>query len=100
MFLHIMNLVRQIKSRQQSLGKTTREIAKLVGMAPSNATNSLAGKIDVRASTLEAFADALDAKWVLVPRHLLPEIERILSGKSIGPDDVPSAAQRFLNRGE
>ncbi|MES2071716.1 MAG: XRE family transcriptional regulator [Pseudomonadota bacterium] len=95
-----MSLIRQLKSRQQSLGKTTRDIAKLVAMAPSNASNSLSGKIDVRASTLEAFADALDAKWMLVPRHLLPEIERLLSGKSIGPDDVPSAAQRFLDRGE
>lgn len=95
-----MSLIQQIKARQQSLGKTTREIAQLVAMAPSNATSALSGKIDVRASTLEGFADALDAKWVLVPRHLLPEVERILSGRSVGPDDVPSAAQRFLNRGE
>ncbi|MFZ6644971.1 XRE family transcriptional regulator [Undibacterium sp. TJN25] len=92
-----MSLIPQIKARQQSLGKTTRDIAKMVAMAPSNATNSLSGKIDVRASTLEAFAGALDAKWVLVPRHLMPEVERLLSGKSIGPDDVPSAAQRFLD---
>lgn len=76
--------------------KKVPEIAKYVAMAPSNVYRMFASGRDMKASTLEAFAAALDAQWVLVPKHLLPEVERLLSGKSVGPDDVPSSIERML----
>jgi hypothetical protein len=60
----------------------------------------LASGRDMRASTLDALASALDAQWVLVPKHLVPEVERLLSGKGIGPDDAPSSIERLLGDAE
>ncbi len=42
-------------------------------MAAPNLSVALSGKQDVRASTLEAIATALDAEWVLVPREHLAD---------------------------
>lgn len=56
----------------------------------------LTGKHDTRASTLDALAATLNAEWVLVPKHLLPEVNRLLSGKTLAPDNIPSAMERML----
>ncbi len=65
---------------------TLASVAGLIGMAASNLTTVMKGKHDVRASTLEAIAAALDAEWVLVPRECRAAVDRIFEGKSIGPD--------------
>lgn len=93
-----MSFVKQLLVRKQQLRKTTQEIADMIGGSRPNLTRVLSStvKSDPRASTLEAVADALDAKWMLIPRHLVPEVERLVSGKPIGPDDIPSAAERLL----
>lgn len=66
-------------------------------MSVPQVSNVLSGKLDSRLSTLEALGDAMDASLVLIPKHLLPEISRILSGKPIGPDDIPSTVDRLLS---
>lgn len=65
-------------------------------MSVPQVSNVLSGKVDSRLSTVEALADSMDASLVLIPKHLLPEVARLLSGKTIRPDDVPSTVDRLL----
>lgn len=71
-------------------------LATLTGMSVPQVSNVLGGKVDARLGTIEALANAMEASIVVIPKHLLPEVERLLSGKAIGPDDVPSSVDRFL----
>lgn len=71
-------------------------LATLTGMSVPQVSNVLGGKVDARLGTIEALANAMEASVVVIPKHLLPEVERLLSGKAIGPDDVPSSVDRFL----
>lgn len=86
----------QLQERRLSLKRTMRDLQALTGIAQANLSNIMAGKRGVQSPTLEALGDALDAKWVLVPKHLLPDVERLLSGRSLGPDDVPSTVERLF----
>ena len=95
-----MSLTEQLQARRKSLKKTIPEIAEYIAMDPSNVYRMFASGRDMRTSTIEAIAAALGAQWVLVPKHLLPEVERLLSGKSIGPDNVPSSIERMLGNDE
>lgn len=91
-----MRIGEQLQRRRATLGKTLQSIADLTAMSVPQVSNAMTGKVDSRISTVEALADAMNATYVLVPKHLLPEIQRLLSGKAIGPDDVPTAAERIL----
>ena len=91
-----MTVFEQLQQRRGNLGKTLQNLADLTAMSVPQVSNALNGKADSRLSTLEALADAMDASFVLIPKHLLPEVSRLLSGKTIGPDDVPSTIDRFL----
>jgi transcriptional regulator with XRE-family HTH domain len=93
-----MNFFGQLKERKDRLGKNLSMLAGLTGMSAPHISNILNGLKDAQASSLDALADAMDAKWVLVPKHLLPELERLLSGKTIAPDDVPSTVDRLFGR--
>jgi transcriptional regulator with XRE-family HTH domain len=91
-----MDFFSQLQQRRAQLGKTHRALSEATGIASPNVSNIITGKKDVKASTLQAMADALDARWMLIPKHLLPEVERLLSGKAIGPDQVPSTVERLF----
>ncbi len=91
-----MTVFEQLQQRRSQLGKTLQSLASLTAMSMPQVSNVLSGKVDSRLSTCEALADAMDARLVLIPKHLLPEVSRLLSGKTIGPDDVPSTIDRLL----
>jgi hypothetical protein len=91
-----MSFVSQLNARRKSLKRKIPEIAEYIAVQPSNLYRMLASGRDMRGSTLDALAAALDAQWMLVPKHLIPEVERLLSGKAIGPDDAPSSVERLL----
>ncbi|MBV6320565.1 helix-turn-helix domain-containing protein [Duganella violaceipulchra] len=91
-----MSVFEQLQRRRRQQGKTLQSLASLTAMSVPQVSNVLAGKVDSRLGTIEALADAMDASLVLIPKHLLPEVARLLSGKSIGPDDVPSTVDRLL----
>ena len=91
-----MTVFEQLQQRRTQLGKTLQNLASLTAMTVPQVSNVLSGKLDSRLSTCEALADAMDARLVLIPKHLLPEVARLLSGKAIGPDDVPSTVDRLL----
>jgi transcriptional regulator with XRE-family HTH domain len=91
-----MTVFEQLQQRRSQLGKTLQNLASLTAMSVPQVSNVLSGKVDSRLSTFEALADAMDASLVLIPKHLLPEVARLLSGKTIGPDDVPSTVDRLL----
>lgn len=86
----------QLDSRRRALNRKVSVLVDVTGIAQPNISNILGGKREAQSSTLEALGDALDAKWVLIPKHLMPEIERLLSGKPIGPDEVPSTVDRLF----
>lgn len=94
-----MTIPDQLQQRRRQLGKTLKNLASLTAMSEPQISNALNGKVDSRLSTSEALAHAMDASLVLVPKHLLPEVARLLSGKPIGPDDIPSTVDRFLSGG-
>ncbi|WP_051516940.1 helix-turn-helix domain-containing protein [Herbaspirillum sp. RV1423] len=91
-----MAIIEQLQQRRSRLGKTMQSLASVTGMSVPQVSNALSGKVDSRISTLEALADAMDSNLVLVPKHLLPEVSRLLAGKAVGPDDVPSTIDRLL----
>nr|WP_315260967.1 helix-turn-helix transcriptional regulator [uncultured Duganella sp.] len=91
-----MKVFEQLQQRRGQLGKTLQTISTLTAMSVPQISNVLSGKVDSRLSTVEALADAMDASLVLIPKHLLPELARLLSGKTIGPDDIPSTVDRLL----
>jgi transcriptional regulator with XRE-family HTH domain len=91
-----MTVFEQLQQRRSQLGKTLNDLANVTAMSVPQVSNVLSGKLDSRLSTFEALADAMDARLVLIPKHLLPEVSRLLSGKTIGPDDVPSTVDRLL----
>lgn len=95
----LMDTREQLKQRRAQQGTTLLELAELTGLDTSVISHTLSGKRDSRISTYESLAGAMDAKLVVVPVYLLPEIERLLSGKAIGPDDVPTAAELILRGG-
>ncbi|TYQ18981.1 UNVERIFIED_ORG: helix-turn-helix protein [Zoogloea ramigera] len=91
-----MTIFQQLQQRRNAQGKTLQYLATLTGMSVPQVSNVLGGKVDARLGTIEALANAMEASVVVIPKHLLPEVERLLSGKAIGPDDVPSSVDRFL----
>ncbi|NRR34130.1 helix-turn-helix transcriptional regulator [Oxalobacteraceae bacterium] len=91
-----MTVFEQLQQRRSQRGKTLQYLASLTGMSVPQVSNVLGGKVDARLGTVEALANAMEASLVLIPKHLLPEVERLLSGKTIGADDVPSTVDRLL----
>lgn len=94
-----MKLSQLLAIRRAQSHHTLQQIHDVTGIAMSSISKLLRGKSEPKASTLEALADALDASWVLVPKHQLPEVQRLLSGKAIGPDGVPSTVDQLFDRG-
>ncbi|MDQ2819748.1 MAG: helix-turn-helix transcriptional regulator [Pseudomonadota bacterium] len=92
-----MKISEQLQSRRAQLHRTLQQVHALSGIAMSSVSNILNGHVEPRSGTLEAMADTLDASWVLVPKHLLPEVERLLSGKVIGPDAAPSTVEQLFS---
>lgn len=93
-----MNLIEQLRVRRANLQRTQEYLSKITGINRPRVTAVLSpsSNIDARVSTIDALAAGLDAEWVLVPRHLVPEVNRLLQGKTIGPDNIPSAMERLL----
>ncbi len=75
-----------LRALRDHRGFSLADVGRLIGMAPSNLSAALSGRQDVRASTLNAIAAALDAEWVLVPKEQLEDVRQVLAGKSSGPD--------------
>lgn len=95
-----MLMIGQLRARRAELQRTLQGLTDLTGLSRPYLSGILSAgsKKDVRASTLEAVAAGLDAEWMLIPKHLTPEVRRLLSGKTIAPDQVPSAMERMLGR--
>lgn len=93
-----MSMIEQIRCRRLQLRRTAQSLAELTGVSRPHLSAILSrnSRKDVRASTLEALAGSLDAEWALIPKHMMPEVRRLLSGKAVGPDQVPSAMERML----
>ena len=91
-----MKLSEWLSARRVQSNRTLQQIHEVTGIATSSLSNLLNGKSEAKAGTLEALADALDATWVLVPKRLLPEVQRLLSGKAIGPDETPSTVDQLF----
>ena len=98
--LNAMKISEQLVARRAQLNRTLQQVRALSGLALSSVSNILNGHVEARSGTLEVLADTLDANWVLVPKHLLPEVQRLLSGKVIGPDPAPSTVEQLFSAGK
>jgi transcriptional regulator with XRE-family HTH domain len=94
-----MKIAEQLSARRAQTDRTLQQVHDVTGIAASSVSKLLTGKSEAKSGTLEALADALDATWVLVPKHLLPEVQRLLSGKAIGPDEAPSTVDQLFAGG-
>jgi len=94
-----MKISEQLSARRAQTDRTLQQVHDVTGVAASTISKILTGKADAKSDTLEALADSLDATWVLVPKHLLPEVKRLLSGKAIGPDEAPSTVDQLFAGG-
>lgn len=95
-----MNIPEQLRTRRAQTRRTLQDVHDVTGLASSTVSKILTGNAEARSGTLEALADVFDASWVLVPKHLLPEVERLLSGKAIGPDESPSTVEQLFSGGK
>ena len=73
-----MTIFQQLQQRRNAQGKTLQYLATLTGMSVPQVSNVLGGKVDARFGTVEALANAMEASVVVIPKHLLPEVERLL----------------------
>lgn len=87
-----MSFIAQVRALRARRALATARLVELLGMARPNLVRVLGGKHDVRASTLEGLAAALDAEWVLVPKEQLEAVQRILTGKDAEPDWAAKSA--------
>ena len=94
-----MKFSEQLSARRAQSKRTLQQIYAVTGIAASSVSKLLNGKSEAKAGTLEALADALDAAWVLVPRHLLPDVQRLMSGQAIGPDEARSTVDQLFGCG-
>ena len=94
-----MKFSEQLSARRAQSKRTLQQIHSVTGIAASSVSKLLNGKSEAKAGTLEALAAALGAQWVLVPRHLLPDVQRLLSGKAVGPDQAPSTVDQLFGSG-
>lgn len=95
-----MKISEQLSARRAQTDRTLQQVHDVTGIAASTISKILTGKAEAKSDTLEALADSLDATWVLVPKHLLPEVTRLLSGKAIGPDEAPSTVDQLFGGGQ
>jgi len=86
----------QLRALRKVRKITLVKVGQRLGMAPSNLATALSGKHDVRASTLEAIAAALDAEWILVPREDRQSVLRVLTGQGTGPDHEAKTSVELL----
>jgi transcriptional regulator with XRE-family HTH domain len=89
----------QLKKRRLEMNIVLEDLANATLIAPGAISQILNGKRDARLSSCESLAAAMNANLMVIPYHLMPEVNRLLSGQAIGPDDVPTAAEMIL-RGE
>jgi transcriptional regulator with XRE-family HTH domain len=76
-----MTMMEQIRARRVQIGRTAQALAELTGLSRPNLSAILSrnSRTDVRGSTLEALAGSLDAEWVLMPKHMMPEVRRSIT---------------------
>ncbi|MBX3219739.1 MAG: helix-turn-helix domain-containing protein [Labilithrix sp.] len=91
-----MGFYEQLQGLRRQRRVKLADAARVIGMAASNLATAIQGKHDVRASTLEAIAAALDADWVLVPREHRLAVQRLLEGKGTGPDQEAKTSVELL----
>ena len=66
-----MTTFEQRQQRRKQPGKPLQNLSNLTGMSVPQVSNVLGGKVDARVGTVEALADAMGARLVLVPKKVV-----------------------------
>jgi transcriptional regulator with XRE-family HTH domain len=92
-----MSHLEQLTLRRYRQEMSMTDLARLSRMDISGVSDILEGKSEPLESDLDALAEGLNAKWVLVPTEFLPQVRKLLNVTGMDPDfDAPSAVEMFL----
>lgn len=72
------SLVFQIQDLLSKRGRRKSWLSQAVGMEPSHVSRVLGGKLDARVSSVEKLAEALGARFILIPAEHQEQVSRIL----------------------
>ena len=79
---HLESLARLIKTARENKGLSQRELGARVGIPQSHISKIERGSVDLQTSSLMQIARALDLELALVPRTVLPALERLSAARS------------------
>jgi len=88
-------LLIQFRTRRREMGISQRETARRAGVEQPLVSGFERGK-DIRISTLQKLASALDLELVAVPREYLGEVAGVISRKPEQP--IPAPEKSLLDR--
>lgn len=94
-----MDIIRYLAVRRKALQRSLDEIKAKTGLGKPHLSRILAGGLDIRVSTLEALASALDTEIIAVPKDMAFEVRQFIAsrGQAAAPQSK-SAAETFLER--
>lgn len=84
-------IAKKLKKARQAKGLTQAKLGAKMGLPQSHISQIEAGKVDLRASSLQEMARLLDLEPMLIPRALTPAVRSIISGRA---GEVPKPAWR------
>ena len=73
-----MNIPTMFKSARKTKHLTQKTVTKLSGVAQADLSRFENGKSDIRLSTLEHLADAVEMRVVLIPKEKLTSVNRLI----------------------
>lgn len=78
----IAHLVAELKAARQRKNLSQRELSKKTKVPQGHLSKIERGETDLQTSSLIEIARALDLELMLVPRHLIPVFNSLLSNKT------------------
>ncbi len=78
----IAHLVAELKAARQRKNLSQRELSRKTKVPQGHLSKIERGETDLQTSSLVEIARALDLELMLVPRHLIPVINSLLSNKT------------------
>jgi len=91
----VKSLSIQFRNRRVEMGISQREAARRAGGEQPLVSGFERGR-DIRISTLQKLASALDLELVAVPREYMGEVASVISRKPVSP--VPAPEKSLLDR--
>lgn len=94
-----MNVLAYLDERRKQLNRTLDFLREKTGLGKSHLSRVLGEKLDVRLSTVDALATALDAELIVVPKEIAGEVRQFIEARGqITRPDSKSASESYLEK--